>query len=68
MSCGYACVGCGKCKGISRPILVTGHCPACGFDNEESAVRCARCGRFLPQPPGYAPQQAKRENIRKDAI
>lgn len=52
MSCGYACVGCGKCKGIVRPLAMPGHCPACGFDNEPDAKTCEKCGMPLPLAPG----------------
>lgn len=54
MSCGYACVGCGKCTGTPKPMLETGTCPACGYQNTSDAIRCVECGRPLPPRPGMA--------------
>lgn len=52
MSCGYACVGCGKCQGIARPLMAAGLCPACHTQNEADAVRCSGCGMLLPPVAG----------------
>ena len=52
MSCGYACVNCGKCKGVARPLRCEGICPACGTVNDEGAATCAVCGMPIPPRPG----------------
>ena len=52
MSCGYACVNCGKCKGQVRPLRCEGVCPACGTANSADALVCAVCGMPVPPRPG----------------
>lgn len=50
--CGYACMNCGKCRGIlPKPILVP-RCVACGYDNPRGSATCAACGASLELRPG----------------
>lgn len=58
MSCGYACVNCGKCKGVVRDVTPEGYCPACKFQNDTSSEFCTQCGMRLPQAPGAARSSA----------
>ena len=51
MGCGYACIGCGRCRGEPRRLNISATCFRCGFDNEQGVRRCARCGLELPRPP-----------------
>ena len=64
MSCGYACVGCGKCKGVVRALTPQGHCPACGFNNEDDEQVCKKCGMPLPSAPGVA--LLKKSGLRRE--
>ncbi len=52
MSCGYACVGCGKCRGKPKELRITPACPRCGYLNEVSARVCAECGMEMPRAAG----------------
>lgn len=51
MGCGYGCVGCGLCQGISKPIL-SNKCFVCDHDNDSDAKVCELCSRPLPGVPG----------------
>lgn len=51
MGCGYACIGCGRCRGESRKLNITTVCFRCGHDNEPGARRCSQCGLEMPRPP-----------------
>lgn len=51
MSCGYACVSCGRCRGKPRKLNITTVCFRCGHKNPEGAVRCENYGLELPRPP-----------------
>lgn len=52
MGCGYICFNCGRCRGVSKPLVAPGKCMSCGFENLAGAARCAKCGKSLPLPPG----------------
>ena len=52
MSCGYACVGCGRCRGKPRELNITSTCFRCGHENPPEASACERCGLELPRLPG----------------
>lgn len=52
MSCGYACIDCGKRKGEVRHVLRPGLCPFCQSQNAPDANRCAVCGKPILPPPG----------------
>ena len=46
--CGYACINCGRCRGIlPKPILVP-RCVACGHENPRGSAVCAACGADVP--------------------
>lgn len=50
--CGYACINCGKCRGVlPKPILVP-KCLECGYDNELGSATCEKCGASLELRPG----------------
>ena len=50
--CGYACINCGKCRGVlPKPILVP-KCLECGHDNELGSETCEKCGASLVLRPG----------------
>lgn len=50
--CGYACMNCGKCRGIlPKPIYVP-KCITCGYDNPFGSVECENCGASLELKPG----------------
>ena len=50
--CGYACMNCGKCRGIlPKPIFVP-KCIACGHENPFGSERCEACGASLELKPG----------------
>ncbi len=51
MSCGYACVGCGRCRGKPRELNITTVCFRCGHDNPKEATHCERCGLEMPRLP-----------------
>lgn len=51
MGCGYACINCGRCKGIVKPLQPY-HCFFCKTDNVEGATFCSNCGKALPVKPG----------------
>ncbi len=36
MGCGYACAGCGRCRGKARALNITATCFRCGFDNGQA--------------------------------
>lgn len=61
MGCGYICFNCGRCKGESKPLATPGVCMSCGFENSKEDVRCARCGRSLPLPPGSTAKTADQD-------
>ena len=52
MSCGYACINCGKCKGEIRKPMAAGYCPFCKHLNDSYATICDRCGMRVPIRPG----------------
>jgi hypothetical protein len=52
LSCGYACINCGKCKGEVRKPLAPGYCPACKRQNDAAADVCEQCGMRIPIRPG----------------
>lgn len=62
-NCHY-CFNCGRCRGEMPEEFVFSLCMACGHDNEEGALACARCGASLtlgntagsPLPQGTAPK------------
>ncbi|GAA6488398.1 hypothetical protein K270103H11_09650 [Gordonibacter urolithinfaciens] len=54
MSCGYACVNCGKCKGKARPLMKPGECPVCHATNPLGSRRCTKCGSPLAPAAGAA--------------
>ncbi|MBC2889415.1 zinc-ribbon domain-containing protein [Gordonibacter massiliensis (ex Traore et al. 2017)] len=54
MSCGYACVNCGKCKGESRPLMKPGECPVCHEANPPERRTCSKCGSPLAPAAGAA--------------
>lgn len=51
MSCGYACISCGRCRGKPRELKITTVCFRCGHDNPEGSLRCEKCGLELPRLP-----------------
>ncbi|GAA6488399.1 hypothetical protein CE91St32_09580 [Gordonibacter pamelaeae] len=56
MSCGYACIGCGRCRGKPRALNITAVCFRCGHENPPEATTCEQCNLELPRLPG--PSQA----------
>ena len=46
--CGYACINCGRCRGIlPKPILVP-RCVACGHENPRGSAVCAASLELRP--------------------
>lgn len=55
MSCGYACISCGKCRGKPRELSITTVCFRCGHKNGDGDRKCAKCGLELPRLPAAKP-------------
>lgn len=47
-------MGCGKCKGVVRPLNSAGYCPACKTQNDSNDTVCKKCGMNLPLAAGVS--------------
>lgn len=67
MGCGYVCFNCGRCRGVSKPLIAPGKCMSCGFENPTDTARCVKCGKSLPLPPGATAQTTGQRHEGKQA-
>lgn len=68
MSCGYACVSCGRCRGKPRELKTDTICFRCGFENPPEASRCERCGLEIPRLPDADQANARPDNAERDPM
>lgn len=59
MSCGYACIGCGRCRGKPRELNITSTCFRCGHTNPQGAVKCEQCGLEMSRLPGPSSKEPR---------